>query len=94
MQQKYYFKIMGKLEELENRIESLINPRKEEVLLDSLEMQQLLKCTASKLQRLRDKGIIPCNKVGRGYYYPKEYFTLEFLNSIIKVEDSSKRFDD
>ena len=94
MNQKYVIMIMRKLFELESRIEALNSPKTEEVLIDSLEMQQLLKCSASTLQRLRDKGTIPCNKVGRRYYYPKQYFTQEFLNSISKVEDTSKRFDD
>lgn len=94
MNQKYVIMIMGKLSELEARIESLNAPKCEEVLLDSLDMQQLLRCSKSTLQRLRNNGNIPCNKVGRRYFYPKTYFTQEFINSIVKVEDLSKRFDD
>lgn len=94
MNQKYVIMIMGKLSELEARIESLNNTKQEEVLLDSLDMQQLLRCSKSTLQRLRNNGDIPCNKVGRRCFYPKSFFTQEFINSIIKAEDPSKRFDD
>jgi hypothetical protein len=93
MNQKYVIVIMGKLSELEARIEALNTTKKEEVLLDSLDMQQLLRCSKSSLQRLRNNGDIPCTKVGRRYFYSKSFFTQEFINSIIKEEDPSKRFD-
>jgi len=79
---------------LHARMDELASPPSQEVLLNSNEMCTLLKCSSSTLRRLRNKGTIPCNQVGRSYYYPKNYFTQEFLNSIIKVEDASKKFDD
>jgi hypothetical protein len=94
MYSKEFTLIMKVLKKLNDKIDSLKNGIPEEVLLDSIQMQQLLHCSPSTLQRLRKKGTLPCNQVGRRYYYPKSYFTQEFLNSIIKVEDPSKAFDD
>ncbi|WP_409688315.1 helix-turn-helix domain-containing protein [Flavobacterium sp.] len=66
----------------------------DEEFLDSHRMEKLLKCSPSKLYRLRKNGQIPCTMVGRQYLYPKNFFIQEVLNSIIKHEDQSKRFDD
>jgi hypothetical protein len=89
------FKILYEmLQELHVKIDRVAKSAPEEVLLDSYDMQKLLKCSGRTLQRLRNEGTIPCNKVGRRYYYPKSMFTTEFLTSIIKDEDPSKRFDD
>ena len=94
MSSKELIIIMEAISELKAIIKALKNTEPEEVLLDSNQMQKLLNCSASTLQRLRDKGSIPCNQVGRRYYYPKSMFTQEFLKSISKNEDPSKRFDD
>lgn len=94
MNQKYFIKIMGELAEMKALIASLYTSKPEEVLLDSYDMQKMLNISPSTLQKLRNEGTIPCNKIGRKYYYPKSMFTKEFLNSITKVEDPSKKFDD
>ena len=77
-----------------SRINEIRTPSQEEELLTSNEMCAYIKCSQSTLRRLRKEGIIPCSKIGRTYYYPKSYFTQEFLKSILKVQDDSKRFDD
>lgn len=76
------------------RINEIITPIQEEQLLNSNEMCAYMKCSQSTLRRLRNDGTIPCNKIGRTYYYPKSYFTQEFLKSILKVQDDSIQFDD
>ena len=94
MRSKEFIILVEILKELKASIEASRNAVSEEVLINSDQMEKLLKCSPSTLQRLRKKGTIPCNKVGRRYYYPKNFFTQEFLNSITKGEDPSKRFDD
>ncbi|HNP33714.1 MAG TPA: helix-turn-helix domain-containing protein [Flavobacterium sp.] len=94
MNQKYFVMLMGEIAELKAMIKSQGNATTEEILLDSYDMQKMLNISASTLQKLRKAGTIPCNRIGRKYYYPKSFFTQEFLNSIIKVEDPSKKFDD
>lgn len=83
------FRMFGELKKI---MEASTTPT--EVLIDSSQMQQLLRCSESTLYRLRRKGTIPHNRIGGRYYYPKHFFTQEFINSIIKLEDPSKRFDD
>jgi predicted DNA-binding transcriptional regulator AlpA len=65
-----------------------------ETLLDSAQMRQFLRCSESTLYRLRRSGKIPYRKLGGTYYFPKNFFTTEFVSSIMKKEDVSKRFDD
>jgi hypothetical protein len=86
--------ILREINTLKAEIRALRANQPEEVLLDSYDMKKMLNISASTLQKLRKEGTIPCNRIGRKYYYPKSMFTREFLNSIIKVEDPSKRFDD
>ncbi len=69
-------------------------PVVEEDFLDSHKMEVLLRCSSSKLYRLRKQGLIPCTMVGGHYRYPKHFFTQEVLNSLRKPEDPSKRFDE
>jgi hypothetical protein len=82
------------LKELKASLDASKSVLPDEVLLDSYEMGKLLKCSTSTLRRYRNNGSVPCSKVGRRYYYPKNFFTQEFLNSITKRDDPSKRFDD
>ncbi|MCF6132503.1 helix-turn-helix domain-containing protein [Flavobacterium wongokense] len=85
---------MKRIDQLEALIQVIGNTQPEEILLDSYQMRELLNCSDSTLRRLRANGTIPCNKIGNKYYYPKNFFTQEFLNTIIKLDDPSKRFDD
>lgn len=94
MRSKEFQILIELLKELKASIDASRVVVADEVLINSDQMEKLLKCSPSTLQRHRKKGIIPCNKVGRRYYYPKNFFTQEFLNSITKEEDPSKRFDD
>lgn len=64
----------------------------DEEFLDSHRMERLLRCSPSKLYRLRKSGAIPCVLVGGRYLYPKKFFTQEVIRSIVQ-EDPSKRFD-
>ena len=66
----------------------------EEVFLNSDQMERLLRCSPATLYRWRRNGVVPCCKVGGVYRYPKSFFTQEFLNTITKNEDPSKRFDE
>lgn len=91
---KYLLAIIERLNKIEALIANLISGKPEEQLLDSHDMLKMLNIGDSTLRRLRREGTIPCNKIGRKYYYPKSMFTQEFLNSIIKLEDPSKKFDD
>ncbi|WP_264521874.1 helix-turn-helix domain-containing protein [Flavobacterium sp. N1994] len=86
--------IMQQLQELIARAGYNKSNLLEEVFLNSDQMERLLKCSPATLYRWRNKGIIPCCKVGGVYRYPKSFLTQEFLNSITKNEDRSKRFDD
>lgn len=94
MSQKYYLMIMGEIAEIKALLQSLHDKQPDEVLLDSHDMKKLLNIGDSTLLKLRKEGTIPCNKIGRKYYYPKNMFTQEFIKSITKVDDGSKRFDD
>lgn len=94
MTQKYITLILDKLAELEATLKALTHAAADEVLLTSDQMERLLKCSPATLYRLRNKGIIPCSKIGGQYRYPKNFFTQEVINSIIRGEDPSKRFDD
>ena len=93
MNQKYLTKIMDRLAELEATLVAMASPAVEEVFLNSDQMERLLKCSPATLYRLRNKGIIPCSKIGGQYRYPKNFFTQEVINSIVKT-DPSKRFDE
>ncbi len=94
MNQKYITTIMGRLDELEAYITAIAKATADEVFLNSDQMERLLKCSPATLYRLRNKGTIPCCKIGGQYRYPKNYFTQEVINSIFNAEDPSKRFDD
>jgi ribonuclease D len=65
----------------------------EEILINSDQMERLLKCSPSTLYRLRKKGVVPCVVIGGRYYYLKNYFTREVINQITK-HDPSQAFDD
>ena len=88
MRKYEYTQIKKELSELSKKLEEIPNALSitEEVLLDSSDMLKLLKCSNSTLHRLRKKRAIPFNKIGGRYYYPKYYFTREFLKSIIEKE--------
>jgi len=94
MKKKKIQQILQQLEELKVILQTLTNTPTEEVFLDSTQMLQLLRCSESTLYRLRNKGIIPCIRIGGQYRYPRNYFTKEVLDTISKKEDPSKRFDD
>ncbi len=94
MNHKYIITIMDRLSELEACIMAIPKPTIEEIFLTSDQMERLLKCSPATLYRLRNKGIIPCSKIGGQYRYPKNFFTQEVINSIVKGEDPSKKFDD
>lgn len=94
MKSKEFAILMQQLEELKARLEVLRSPTTEEVFLNSDQMERLLKCSPATLYRLRKRGEIPCVLIGRQYRYPKNLFTREMINSIVKREDPSKRFDD
>lgn len=85
--------ILAKIEKLEAAASPLHFPLEEE-FLDNYDMVSMLKCSPSTLKRYRNKGIIPCVKIGNKYYYPKRLLLQTALDSIIKKEDTSKRFDD
>ncbi|PZO26756.1 MAG: hypothetical protein DCF13_13270 [Flavobacteriaceae bacterium] len=85
--------ILAKIERLEAAASPLHLPIEEE-LLDNYDMFMLLKCSSSTLKRYRNKGIIPCVKIGNKHYYPKRLLMQTALESIIKKDDQSKRFDD
>lgn len=94
MRSREFRTLMAAIMELKAIVESSKDNLSDEVLLDSTQMEKLLKCSPSTLQRLRNRGTIPYNKIGGRCYYPKNFFTQEFLNSIAKADDPSKRFDD
>ena len=94
MKSKEFIIIMAAFEELKASLEASGTVKPEEVFLNSDQMERLLKCSPATLYRLRNKGIIPCSKIGGQYRYPKNFFTQEVINSIVKVEDASKKFDD
>lgn len=94
MKKKNIEKIMQQFEELKASIEAAKLAAPQEVFLDSSQMMALMRCSESKLYRLRSKGILPCIKIGGQYRYPQNYFTREVLERIGKKEDPSKRFDD
>ena len=81
------------IQALHAKFDAMPKAATDEVLLDSVQMMALLKCSRATLQRLRDNGSIPCTKVGKSYYYPKGFFTKELISSI-KTNDPSKAFDD
>lgn len=86
--------MMAKMEEVLVRLQTTGNATPDEVFLTTDQMERLLRCSPSTLYRLRIKGSIPCVKIGGQYRYPKHFFTKEVINSIVKLEDQSKRFDD
>ncbi|WP_162128425.1 helix-turn-helix domain-containing protein [Flavobacterium phycosphaerae] len=89
------FKLLQRaIEELKNMLLTNQEVAVSEVFIDSHQMERFLKCSPSTLQRLRNNGTVPCFKMGRKYYYPKNLFTQEALNSIRRKDDPSKRFDD
>lgn len=82
------------MDEVLTRLQTPGNAQPDEVFLTTDQMERLLRCSTSTLYRLRNKGSIPCVKIGGQYRYPKHFFTQEVIKSIMKVEDRSKRFDD
>ena len=93
MNSKEFNRIQAQLEKLNAYLKN-DNVALEKTLTDSSGMLKLLNCSESTLKRYRQKGILPCCKIGGRYYYVKHLLKKEILNSIIKTEDSSKRFDD
>lgn len=84
----------AKIRKLQEEIDILRASQPDEVYLTSDQMERLLRCSPATLYRLRKNRSIPCVQIGRQYRYPKKFFTQEVINSIIKPEDPSKRFDD
>ncbi|MGL2967121.1 helix-turn-helix domain-containing protein [Flavobacterium sp. XGLA_31] len=93
MNRKDLAKLLRAIEELRDSIQAE-KAKLDEVLINSDQMERILRCSPSTLQRFRKKGIVPCTQIGRRYYYPKHFFTQEVINSIIKPNDPSKGFDD
>lgn len=94
MNHKSIAALAERLDKVEAFMTAMTNPVKDEVLLTSDQMLVLLNCSPATLYRLRTKRVIPCVKVGGQYRYPKHFLTKEIINTIMKGEDHSKRFDD
>jgi hypothetical protein len=93
MGSKEFRLLMEAIDEVRRHLQMQQAVPKDEEFLDSHRMERLLKCSPSKLYRLRKSGAIPCVLVGGRYLYPKHFFTQEVIRSIVK-EDVSKRFDE
>ncbi len=93
MGSKEFRLLMEAIDEVRRHLQMQQAVPKDEDFLDSHRMERLLKCSPSKLYRLRKSGAIPCVLVGGRYLYPKQFFTQEVIKSIVK-EDPSKRFDE
>ena len=94
MRSRAFIILLEMLKEIKASIEAEKMAVSDAVLINSNQMEKLLKYSPHTLQSLRNEGMIPCNKIIRRYYYPKNFFTPKFFDSILKVEDPSRRFDD
>lgn len=92
MKSKEFNSLFEAIIRIEEKLQELKLPQPE-IFLNSTEMCLFLKISPSTLRRLRNNGDIPCNQLGRSYFYPKSYFTQELLKSILKIQDDSKNFD-
>ena len=94
MSSKEFVILLEIMNELKLLIESKDGtPTSDEIFLNNDQMERLLKCSPSTLYRLRKKGVVPFTVIGGRYYYPKNYFNREVINSITK-NDPSQEFDD
>lgn len=52
--------------------------------IDSTEVLFMLKISDSTLKRMRKNKQIPCEKIGKSYYYPSIYFEKILLDKSLK----------
>lgn len=54
--------------------------------IDSTEVLFMLKISDSTLKRMRKNKQIPCEKIGKSYYYPSIYFEKTLVEKSLKKE--------